>query len=297
MMQFGLRAHDFGKLPAAALAETLGRYSPDSIQLALSKALLDAPLGGGLSPGYARRIQNLFAAQHIGIAVLGCYFNPVHPDPQVRETALRRFEEHLRFARDFGCAIVGTETGSCNADGSFHPDTASEKTFDTLVASLERLVKTAEACGSIIGIEPVAEQHTLSSVEKTARLLQRIDSPCIQVIYDPVNLLPWDGLPEADGRILPVPSVNAQRRFFEQAFSTFGDRIVAVHLKDFQYRGKRKTGDLPALSGDLDTGGLLSLLNQRKPYIDVLLENSSPVTVQSTLATLRRLATEQSTHA
>ena len=86
-------------------------------------------------------------------------------------------------------------------------------------------------------------------------LLDRIDSPNLQVIYDPVNLLPWDGLPESDGTRLSVPSKDAQRRFFENALSAFGDRIVAVHLKDFHYHKGRKTGDLPALTGDLDTEG------------------------------------------
>ena len=290
MMRFGLRAHDFGKLPLTQLADTLSAYAPASIQLALAKALSDTPsFPGALSPGYARRLAEAFSKKNIDIAVLGCYFNPIHPDPDAREAGLKRFEEHLRIVRDMGCSVVGTETGSCNADCSYHPDTNSPAAFDSLIKSLERLVRTAERFGAIVGIEAVAHQHTLSTIPKLVEALRRIDSPNLQVIYDPVNLLPYEGLPEIDGTILAVPSNNAQRSFFRQAFDQFGDRIVVVHLKDFRYDQGRKIGDLPTLTGTLDTQGLLNLLVQRKPFVDILLENSDPSTAKTTLTTLQRM--------
>lgn len=290
-MRFGLRAHDFGKLPLTQLADTLSTFAPACIQLALAKALSDTPsFPGALSPGYARRLGEAFSKKAIDIAVLGCYFNPIHPDPEAREAGLKRFEEHLRFVRDMGCAVVGTETGSCNADCSYHPDTDSQAAFDSLLKSLERLVRTAERFGAIVGIEAVANQHTLSSIPKLVEALRCIDSPNLQVIYDPVNLLPLEGLPEPDGTIVAVPSVEAQRNFFRHALDQFGDRIVAVHLKDFRYSHGKKLGDLPALTGSLDTQGLLHLLALRKPFVDILLENSDPATARITLATLQRMS-------
>jgi L-ribulose-5-phosphate 3-epimerase len=191
MLQFGLRAHDFGRLPAEELADALAAYRPASIQLALSKALpAEEAANGSLSPGYARRLRRIFESRGIAIAVLGCYINPVHPDPVVRERELRRFEEHLSYVRDFGCAIVGTETGYRSSDGSFHPDTEKPETFDLLCRSLERLLRAAESASAILGVEAVADKHTISSIEKMATLLHRLDSPNLQVIYDPVNLIP-----------------------------------------------------------------------------------------------------------
>jgi sugar phosphate isomerase/epimerase len=278
MIQIGLRAHDYGRLAPEILADTLAAFNPDSVQLALAKAFPEAPPPGGLSPGYARKIRRIFESRNISIAVLGCYINPVHPDPEERETMLSRFEEHLRFARDFGCALVGTETGSRNPDCSWHPDTEKGETFDLLCKSLERLVKTAEKCGSIVAVEAVADQHTISSVEKMKELLSRLASPALKVIYDPVNLIPQAGLQEP------------QEAFFLRAFEAFGEHIAALHLKDFRFEGGRKKGDLPAGTGILEWKTLLGLVLRKKPGVDLLLENSVPATARTAIAFLRETA-------
>jgi sugar phosphate isomerase/epimerase len=249
------------------LADTLAALKPASIQLALAKAFLSAPPAGGLSPGYARAIRDTFADRGIAIAVLGCYINPVHPDPEIRENSLRRFEEHLRYARDFGCALVGTETGSCNPDCSWHPDTEKPETFDLLCSSIDRLVTYAEKCGSIVAVEAVADQHTVHSIEAMAKLLERFPSPALRVIYDPVNLIPIKGLQEN------------QADFFNRAFDAFGDRIAAIHAKDFRMENGRRGDGIPAGTGELDYPSLIEIIKRRKPDIDILLENGKPETI------------------
>jgi sugar phosphate isomerase/epimerase len=296
MLQFGLRAHDFGTLPLERLAETLSRFSPASIQLALSKALTDSPSpSGSLSPAYARRVRATFAKRDIAISVLGCYINPVHPERDKREASLRKFEEHLRFARDFGCAIVGTETGSRNGDCSFHPDTRTDDTFDLLCESVARLTRTAERCGSIVGIEPVADTHTVDSIEKTAELIRRIHSPALGIIWDPVNLIPAAGLESAGFELtgLKPAELTSQEAFFTRALDAFADRIVVVHAKDYCMKNGKKSGPMPAGKGELDWNSLFTLLQNRKPWIDVLLENASPENALETIAFARK--TEAST--
>jgi L-ribulose-5-phosphate 3-epimerase len=278
MIQIGLRAHDYGRLPPEQLADTIAAYHPESIQLALGKAIVPSPDLGSLSPGYARRIKKIFEARDISIAVLGCYINPVHPDREQRENQLRRFEEHLRYAGDFGCLLVGTETGSLNADCSFHPDTEKEETFELLRASIERLVNVAEKCGSVVAVEAVEGQHTICSVEKMDRLLKRVPSPALRVIWDPVNLIPATGLKES------------QERFFNEALNAFGDKIAAVHAKDFRMEGGQKKGDLQAGTGELDWTVLLKLLGQKKYGIDIILENTIPATAMGTIAFMRETA-------
>jgi sugar phosphate isomerase/epimerase len=278
MIRIGLRAHDYGRLPPKELAKTIAAYGVESIQLALSKAIAGPPSAGSLSPGYARSVRKTFEEKGVAIAVLGCYINPVHPDRDERERSLKLFEEHLRFARDFGCSLVGTETGSCNPDCSFHPDTKKQETFDLFCFSLERLLTTAEKCGSMAGIEAVADRHTVSSIELMARLIERFPSPALGVIYDPVNLIPESGL-----------SCN-QENFFREALDAFGSRIMAVHLKDFRMAEGKKIGDLPAGAGELDWPVLLKLLMEKKPGVDLLLENSGPLTGRGCIAFLKETA-------
>jgi len=280
MLQFGLRAHDFGHFPAEQLADVLHAFGPACIQLALAKAFPGTPKSGGfLSPGYARRVRRAFESRDMGIAVLGCYINPVHPDEAERERQLKRFEEHLRYVRDFGCAIVGTETGSLNPDCSYNAGTQGDAVFDILCSSVERLARAAERCGAIVGIEPVAWQHTLSTIEKTARLLERVDSPALGIIFDPVNLIPREGLGE-----------RSHADFLSEAMDAFGGRIVAVHAKDYRMEEGKKTEGAAAGTGIFDFDALFSLLQARKPGIDVLLENTSPETAAAALSFAAKVA-------
>jgi sugar phosphate isomerase/epimerase len=174
--------------------------------------------------------------------------------------------------------MVGTETGSCNADCSFHPDTDKQATVDLFCRSLERLLATAEKCGAIVAIEAVADQHTVSTIEKMEEVLRRFDSPALKVIYDPVNLIPRAGLTES------------QDEFFRRAFDAFGDKIAAIHAKDFRMEENVKFGFLPAGKGDLDYAALLKLVAERKPGIDILLEDSSPSTGREAIAYLQNIA-------
>jgi len=276
MLQIGLRAHDYGKnVSPQELAEILSVYQPDTIQLALAKTLSCAPGSGQLNPGFARKVRLVLEERHISIAVLGCYINPVHPDAQIRERQLRLFEEHLRYVRDFGCALVGTETGSCNSDCSYHPDTEKKSTFDLLCSSLERLLNTAEKCGSIVAIEGVADIHTVSSIEKMQQVQHRLSSPALKIIYDPVNLIPGAGLTEP------------QEQFFLRAFNAFGNDIAAVHAKDFRMENNKKNGALAAGTGELDYKSLLRIILDRKPGIDILLEDTSPAIGKKAMEFLR----------
>ncbi len=280
MFSFGFRAHDFGRSEPEQMAERLAAYGPLSIQLALPKAFLRVPAEPGvITHEYARRVKDIFGQRGITIAVLGCYINPVHPDRQERECQLDRFEEHLRFARDFGCRVVGTETGSLNADSSWNPGTQAPHVFDTLCDSVSRLVSVAERSDSIVGIEPVADQHTLSSIERTAALLRRIDSPALGIIFDPVNLIPLRGLDES------------QMSFFRRAFAAFGERIVAVHAKDFRMIDGHKSEALPAGQGEFNYALFFEMLKVIRPDVPVILENVSPSTARDALAFLRRMAT------
>jgi L-ribulose-5-phosphate 3-epimerase len=152
-VRIGVRAHDFGILPAGELAAKIAAKQMVCAQLALGKAIAGFTLKPGiLNPGLAFEIGEAFHNQGVQIAVLGCYVNPIHPDPTTRQSLLGLFKEHLRYARDFGNGLVALETGSVNADYSPHPKNHGETAFQQSVASIAELVAGAERFGVIVGI-------------------------------------------------------------------------------------------------------------------------------------------------
>ncbi len=276
MIRVGIRAHDFGKLPADELAARIAAQGLSSVQLVLNKAIAGLDLKtGGLNSGLAAHIGGCFAQKQIQIAVLACYINPIHPDLSERATLLAWFKEHLRFARDFGCGLVALESGSVNADYSPNPQNHGEAAFQEMLESIAELVAEAERFGVIVGLEAVTF-HTVSTPQKMRRALDAIGSNNLQVVFDPVNLLSFE-------------NHRDQQRVIAESLDLFGDRIAVVHAKDFvAENGALKT--VRAGGGQLDYAPLLRQLATRKPFINVVLEDASEATARECAQFLVRSA-------
>jgi len=272
-MLFGVRAHDFGKLHVEELAQKISEKGFSHIQLALVKAIkgLDNDFGR-LNPGWAGYVRDSFNKHNIRIAVLGCYINPIHPDIDERKKELSRFKEHIRFARDFGCSVVATETGSLNADFSFNPGNHGERAFETLLASVSELINEAEKFGVFVGIEGV-ESYVISSPYRMKRLIDAIGSNNLQVVFDPVNFLTVDNYENQDSLI-------------SEAFELFGDRIVAFHAKDFIIEAGR-VKPVQVGKGILNYELILKNLKERKPYGSFLFEGIIPETAGESMNYLK----------
>jgi L-ribulose-5-phosphate 3-epimerase len=272
-MELGCRAHDFGKLPVADLARKIREKGFSYAQLALTKAIAEVDAGPGeLGPGLAELVVAAFRREHVRIAVLGSYFNPVHPDPAERRRGAERFKELLRRCKDFGCRLVATETGSLNADFSPHPGNAGEGAFALFVETMRDIAAEAERSGSLACIEGVA-RHVVHDPARMRLALSEIGSSSVQVLFDPVNFL-------------DLGNYRGQERIIEDSFELFGDRIVAVHAKDFTVEG----GGLrtaPAGSGLLDYRRLFRLLKARKPPVYVILEDLPPEAMEGAIRFVR----------
>lgn len=258
-MIIGGRTHDFGKLPVEELALKASKQGFSYIQLALAKAVagIDTSLGK-LSPGLGNYIRDTFKQQNVNIAVLGCYINPIHPDIEERRKHIEKFKEHIRFARDFGCSIIGTETGSLKVSGLPDYDNESEEVFEILIESLRELVKEAEKFGVIVAIEG-GKNETVTTPQRMRRVLDLIPSNNLQVIYDPSNYI-------------SVSNCHNQDQIIKDAFELFGDRMVVFHAKDYVIEND-KVKIVPAGTGKLNYELILRLLKERKPYIYILMED------------------------
>lgn len=270
-LNIGVRAHDFCPGTPEQVAAGLSQYPITCVQLALQKSFPVIEENPGLlTEAFALRTAQAFTKQNLQIGVLGCYINPVHPDPVSREASLSWFEKHLELASAFGCNIVGTETGSRNADCTFHPDNLTDSAFDDLIKSVSRLAKTAERYNINIGIEGVAHHHIINSAERMTEMLRRVHSPNVKVIYDPVNLY-------------PQTMTGKQEEELDKCFSLFGEEIIAFHCKDYALNNHNKEGDLPAGTGKMNHRHLLAWIQKNTPGVPVILENTNRKNVSAVL--------------
>ncbi|MBT2291179.1 sugar phosphate isomerase/epimerase [Paenibacillus albidus] len=276
-MRYGTLAHTVGCLPLNELTAELQRHDISFVQLALSKAIQDLDTSTGkLSPGLANYIGEAFERAGIRIGVLGCYINPVHPDPAVRRQEIERFKEHLRYARHFGAPMVATETGALTTFQELDPFRYEEIGWETLRATVEELAEEADKWGVFLGLEGVSS-HTLSSPEKMRRILDEVPTSSIGVVFDPCNLIGED--------------IDRQDEIVDSSFKLFGDRIILAHLKDIYYSDNTMHQGPPG-GGAFHTATFLSKLQEHKPMIDVSLENITGPQINETVALLEKLSSK-----
>lgn len=285
-MEIGFRAHDFGKFQStASLAEKISSFPGEhSIQLALTKVVPSCKEWQEWTNEYIEEILKPIFEKRISTAVVGCYINPVHPDEDIRKEHIERFKKSISLSNAFRCKIVATETGSLSPDCNYHPHTMDASVFDTLIKSVAELVDSAEKHGVTVALEPVSRVHTLCSLERARRILDKIDSPYLGIIYDPINLIPWLGLPEADGAVLDIPSTEAIHDFVTSAIDAFGDKIVAIHAKNYVLdRNGWKIGNKPLLEGVFDWETAIRIFHKRSINVPIILENLDPCTLEETI--------------
>lgn len=109
-------------------------------------------------------------------------------------------------------------------------------------------------------------------------MLDAINSPNLQIIFDPVNLLSIDNYKQQD-------------EIIEQAFDLLGPDIAVVHAKDYVI----ENGELKSIAAG--TGGmnyplLLKKIKEHKPYVHVTLENTVPSNAVATREFMEKLYAE-----
>ena len=262
MLRIGIRAHDVKADTFEGLVAEIAAEGMHCCQLAVPKAVKEFPTAKEvMTPGLAFYMKEVFARYHVDVAVLGCYHNLATPDEVQLKDTMDTYRRHIVFASLLGAGMVGTETGNCNTE--YKPDEFSQtdEALDIFIRNLRPVVEYAQNMGVIVGIEPVC-RHIVSSAERARRVLDAIDSPNLQIIFDPVNLLNPENCTDYQDII---------REFTE----ILGPDIAVIHAKDFRLEDGRLI-TCPCGMGSMDYTWLLTYLKQHKPHIHVLLENTEP---------------------
>ncbi len=262
-MGFGMRGHDLcSKRGFEDFCKAVNELGVKDIQLAFKKSITDIKFDTGMySPGLAHYLRDTLDKYGIHVVILGCYINPTNPIEDKRQAEVKKFIEHLKYAKIMGADMVGTETGRFDPKLKHNPATYTETGYQLFLKTMREIVDAAEKLGVTVGVEGVAT-HTLYCPEIMLRFLRDIDSPNVEVILDPVNLL-------------DEKNYKNQDKIINRAFELYGDKISVMHIKDFKLEdGVLKfehVGD-----GLFNYEPVLRNAKFKKPYITMLLENSTP---------------------
>lgn len=261
-MRIGIRAHDMEQAPFEEVVKNISKKGFLCTQLAPGKLIHDFNVDAdAYTPGMAFYMKEVFAKNHVDVAVLGCYLNLTTPNEADKEWNLDRYKSHIRFASLLGCGVVGTETGAVNAEYRFEKENHSEHALSILIERLKIVVDYAEKMGVVMGIEPVYS-HIMCDIDRTYKVLQAINSPNLQVILDPINLLNVDNCKQHDDII-------------KGAFELIGKNISIIHAKDYVIK-EGKLVSVPCGLGEFNNKLLLEYVKKEKPFIHVLLEDTAP---------------------
>lgn len=261
-MQLGIRLHDTTKLPFEERIADVRKLGFACGHLALGKVIDEFPTTDeAMTPGLAMYVKNVFAKNQVDIAVLGCYLNLADPNKEQLAKTVHRYMAHIRFASWLGCGVVGTETGAPNEEYKFTPECHTEEALQLFMDNLRPIVKYAEAMGVVVAIEPVY-RHIVCNPKRARRVLDEINSPNLQIIFDPVNLLDMANYAERQSVI-------------DEAIALLGEDIAMVHLKDCAVRDG-KLHSMGCGLGEMDYTSILKFMKERKPFIHATLEDTKP---------------------
>ena len=288
----GFRAHDFGKFDNLdRLINEIKKYNtPTCIQFALSKVLNNYNSYSTFPNEVAKEFSTKLLENNISIAIIGCYINPIHPNIEIRKKQWDNFEKALVKAKYLNCPYVATETGITNLNDEYDIETFSQKNLTIFYNFLDKMLPIAQKNNSIITIEPVADKHTICSIERTTNMLNKFKCENLKIIYDSVNLMSKQAIKEIDRSVQKVPTYEAQKKFHDYFLDVLYKDIVALHIKDFKIDNHgNKIGDLPIGSGVMNYKALFDSLNNHQIKVPKLLEMVDLNTLNQTIKTLKTL--------
>ncbi len=267
MIQFGIRLHDVNAALGAeektmeARARKAREEGFSCVHLAFSKVIDGVTFdAAALTEGLGMYTKRVFTKEELDVAVLGCYLNLAHPDPEKLKGIQSRYYGHLRVASILGAGVVGTETGAPNAEYKLDANTHTDEALDSFIRGLAPVVECAESYGVTMAIEPVWN-HIVYNADRAVKVLKAIGSHNLRIILDPVNLLYAGNADEKD-------------LVFADAIDKLGEDVAVVHIKDFVREGD-KLKSIAAGTGEMDYGRILRFIKDRKPFIQATFENTT----------------------
>jgi len=261
-MKLMIRAHDLGVKGEQSIVDRLDELNLDGIQLVAYKSMDDISyLPGAIGEARAKEAAGVLHEKGHEIALLGAYFNPVHPNEEKITRGIQIFKDYLKTAKAFGCNVVGSETGSYMGEPwVYHPMNHSDEALDRVVAVFGELAAFAKECGVCIGMEG-AFGHVCHTPERLEAAIKRIGTDNIRVIFDLYNYL-------------DITNVEYAYEILERGIDLFKDRILLFHVKDFTVEDN-KLKQCAVGKGILDYDKILDMIYKHNPDATLVFEGTT----------------------
>lgn len=216
-LKLGIRGHDLPGAPFQSVDDFIAgikQFDLDCLQLVYKKAFKDF----NMDPYFILELSDKLKKNNISVAMIGAYFNMIHPDEEKRADGVEYFKWCMETGKVFDCALIGSETGSANGDKwTYNEYNHTQEAYEIVRNTVSELKKY----GNIFKTRPIIEgayAHTIYEPELLYRLIQ--ETGINDVTVDIYNYLNIENYKQAD-------------EIFDCCMKLFKDKIRVFHLKDF----------------------------------------------------------------
>lgn len=227
-MNIAFRTHDLGVKGLDNAIQKAKTCNISAVQLVAYKFMDEIKYApNALNETNSAAIGSALKAAGIKVPLIGAYFNPVHSDKEKVANSKAVFKDYLKYAKNLGCNIVGSETGSFNDDKwTYNPLNRTEEALQTVISTFKELAAYAKEVGAFVGMEGAAG-HVCWNVQTLKRAIDGINADNIKVIFDIYNYL-------------DASNYQNYLEILDEGLKTFNN-IVVFHIKDCVFEdGKLK---------------------------------------------------------
>ncbi len=226
-MTIAFRTHDLGVKGLDNAIEKARNCGISAVQLVVYKFMDEIKYSPeALNCDNSSAIGSALCKAGISVPLIGAYFNPVHSDKLKVENGKAVFKSYLKYSKNLGCNIVGSETGSYNDDKwTYNPKNRTEEALDKVIAAFKELAEYAKGFGAYVGMEGAAG-HVCWNVATLKRAVDAIDADNIKIIFDIYNYL-------------DDTNYKSYLDILDEGLKTFAGRIAVFHLKDCVFEDGR----------------------------------------------------------
>jgi len=214
------------------------------------------PVSVGTDSALIKAYQTAASKNDIVIAEVGAWSNPIDPDQEKAEKAIKKCIDSLALADEIGANCCVNVSGSRNPKhwAGPHRDNLTKATFDLIVETTRKIIDAVNPKLTYFTLECMPWAFP-DSVDSYLKLIKSIDRKQFGVHLDPVNMVVSPQIYYRNGEMI------------SECFRKLGTQIRRCHAKDITLREDNyipQLDEIIAGKGNLDYSVFLTELAKLK---------------------------------